>query len=150
MLLDDLLHGRQAQSGAEALGRKERLEDLGQDLFRNARPGIFDDELELPVFCLCADRDLTLALGTALRHRLRGVLDQVNDDATHPLRIEADLAARVELATKRDTVGQFLLVERVTEPLVGIDIAAGELLETREIEQIRDDAIAALNVAHDS
>src|SRR6185437_3371546 len=47
MLLDDLLHGRQAEPGAEALGAEKRLEDAGQDLGWNPGAGILDEDFDL-------------------------------------------------------------------------------------------------------
>ena len=94
MLLDDLLHRRQAEAGAEALGAEQRLEHLGQHVGRDAGPGIRDHELE-PV--RRARRVRTVIERSARRRRIAPSpgrrCRQIDDDAAHALGIEADAVA---------------------------------------------------------
>src|SRR5258708_774862 len=63
VLLDDLLDGRQAQSGAEILGAEERLEAAGEDRGRDSWAGVLDRHFEPAASLSRADRDSLLRAG---------------------------------------------------------------------------------------
>ncbi len=77
MVLDDSVGNSQAETGAvtNALGREERLEDMGQDRVWNSRSGILDREPDTPIR---GGGDAQLETST-LRHRLLRVHDDVEE-----------------------------------------------------------------------
>src|SRR6185437_4138112 len=98
-----------------------------------------------------ADRDRAAAGIPRIADRLGGILDEIDDHAAHELGIEADAPARAcEIADQNDVVRQALLAQNILEPGVGIDLGAVEIAHPGEVEEIGDDAVAALDVAIDA
>src|SRR5579864_5415902 len=148
MLFDDLLHQRKAKARAETLGAEERLEDSRQDLAWDARARVFDDELE-PIAHPCgADGDFSLTTG--LGHRLSRVVNEVDDDPSHTLRIDRNLAIGAALARHDDVRRQALVGQHFVKPGIGRHDRAMQILHSRVVEQIIDDAVATLDAALDA
>src|SRR5262245_37309194 len=91
-VLHDLLHGGHAQAYPVHLRRKERLEDLAQDVGRHARPRIRDSNEESLLADGAAHRKThrwRLPRLLSLRfHRLHAVVDHVDDRAAQAIPVQ--------------------------------------------------------------
>ena len=100
MEFHDLLRHRKPETGPlPALGRKEGLEYVRENIGRNALAGVADDDLDgiVKLHFLGGDRDRA-----AFRHRLRSIQQQVHQDLRQLVRIGADLRQ----------VGRYALLQR--------------------------------------
>src|SRR6185312_12336198 len=147
MLFDDLLDDRQAEAGAEALGAEEGLEHLRQDVARDATAGILDRDLEAVADQRGADGDAPLL--RRVGDRLRRVLDQIDDNAAHLLGVDLDGTIGREVALQDDAGRKPLFAQQLVEPGIGRDRGAVQRFDARIVEQVADDAVAALDAALD-
>ena len=146
MLAHDLAHGRQSETDTEALRAVERLEDLLQDINRDAGTVVGEPDFQPFIADIRRDGQLMRLVAAALglfQHRLATIVEDVDDDAAEAVLIEGDLQTLGRhLVVERDTLRHGLLVEHRRQPLVERDRFQRQIRGPREVEQLGDDVVA--------
>ena len=166
-LLDDAVHGRQAEpgAGAELLGREERLEDAFEVFLRDADPGIGDLDQHVIAgrhdFGAAPQRRRLRHIGgadrqrSAARHRVARVDGKVDDDLFELPLIdlgETEIAAvdELQLDILADQAAQ--QVRQLDQHVADIEHARLQRLLAREGQQLPHEiggAVAVLLDLHD-
>src|SRR5437899_8185196 len=137
---------------ASALALSQPVEDIRQDLGRDALPRIADDDLDVRSHALQLYLDPTV-----LRSELHGILEQIPDDLLQPSRIAADqktrrLQDRLEPNALR-LGGASDRLQRVLDEIAQVDRldheAHAAAHHPRHVEQIVDEPDLRIDVSDD-
>src|SRR5262249_40672583 len=162
MVLNDLVREGQAESGAPALRREERIEDLVGVRCGDAEAGVFDLQRDATPPVRQTRRRVSASLVTPSRaecqppsgrHRLECVADQIYKSLIQLLEVALDRRKiPSELADDRDLTGLDLIAVQLHHPLEEQREAYGfeaELSRTRQLEQFVHDPIDPFELAGD-
>jgi hypothetical protein len=151
MVAHDAVGDRQSEPGTLGLRGEEGVEDFRQDLRRDPRSRIADDQLGasgLPRYRPGLDADLAFAL-----HRVSGIREQVHHDLLQRVRVAPDRRqVGCEDLPEPDTALADRLVDeqqRLVDDAVQVDASGLARRGAREREQPLRDARDALCMAMD-